>query len=238
MASQDPFRNVVLAAMTADDLAAVRIGLEPVDLPVRYRFAEANRPIEHIYFLESGIASITSALHRELPVEIGLVGAEGLVNLAALLGADRTPNDIYMQVAGSGNRIACDSLRDAMKDRPALRGEVLLRAHLMMLQVAGTAVSNSRATITARLARWLLMAHDRLPDDDVQLTHEFVAIMLGTRRAGVTSSLGDLERAGLVRLGRGTIVILDRQGLRETAGPFYGEPEAEADRMTGGRRKN
>lgn len=225
------YRNAMLNALPANDLVALRPGLEPVDMPRRRRMATPNRPIEHVYFLDSGIGSATASMLHEIPVEIGMIGWEGVCNLPALLGADRTPADVYMQAPGAGHRIELDRMRGIMADRPGITRLVLLWSYFSLAQVSGTALANSRGDVAERLARWLLMAHDRVGRDEVPLTHEFLAIMLGVRRAGVTTALSQLEHEGLVARSRGAIEIRDRKGLIQMAGGFYGAPEAEAKRL-------
>lgn len=225
------FRNHVLNALAAEDLAALRPDLEPIDMPLRRGMATANRPIQHVYFLDSGISSTTANLRHEIPVEVGMVGWEGVCNLPALLGSDRTPADVYMQLPGAGHRIAVDRIRRAMAERPGITRLMLLWSYFALAQVAGTALANNRGDVTERLARWLLMSHDRVEGDSLPLTHEFLSVMLGVRRAGVTTALRDLEHTGLVARSRGAIEVLDRKGLIETANGFYGAPEAEAKRL-------
>lgn len=225
------YRNDMLNALSSDDLASLRPHFEPVDMPLRRRTATAHRPISHVYFLDSGVSSVTANLPHEIPVEIGMVGREGVCNLPALLGADRTPADVFMQTPGAGRRIEVDRIRAIMADRPGITRVVLLWSYLALVQVAGTALANSRGDVTERLARWLLMVHDRVDGDELPLTHEFLALMLGVRRAGVTTALRDLERSDLVGRSRGAIEVRDRQGLIEISRGFYGAPEAEAKRL-------
>ncbi len=231
MTGPSPHRNDFLDALAPDDLDALRPDLEPVDLPVRRSMATANRPIRHVYFLDSGISSTTANLRHEVPVEIGLAGWDGVANLPALLGVDRTPADVFMQVAGAGHRIAVERVREIMAERPAITRMAMLWSHFALLQVASTALVNCRGDVTERLARWLLMTHDRVDGDLLPLTHEFLAMMLGVRRPGVTTALRDLEQQGLVARGRGHIEILDRAGVVETANGFYGASEAEVRRL-------
>lgn len=228
-----PFQNAFLNHLSESDLGLLLSQLEPVDLPLRYRLADAGQPITMIYFLESGIASTTASVRHEMAVEIGLTGREGVVNLPALLGTDRTPGSTYMQLAGDGLRIDVDNMRRAMENSASLTSLLLRCTHVFMVQTASTALANARATVTERLARWLLMARDRTGADAVPLTHEFIATMLGVRRSGVSVAMQDLERAGMIRGGRGMIAILDRQGLEEQANGYYGVAEAEMRRLFG-----
>lgn len=227
------YRNTFLAALAADDLTAFADDLAPVDLPLRRRFATPSRAIVEVVFLESGVASSTVTLRRRPPVEVGLVGSEGVVNLAALLGVDRTPIETYMQVAGGGHSIPLVRLRAVMAARPEVTRLILLEAYLALAQAASTVVANTRGTLTERLARWLLMVHDRVEGDRLVMTHEAVAALLGVRRSGVTTAVGELERLGLLTGQRGRIDVLDRAGLETAAHGFYGLPETEAARLHG-----
>jgi CRP-like cAMP-binding protein len=156
-----------------------------------------------------------------------------MTGTSVVLGSDRSPYETYMQVAGEGQRITVSHLRAAMKASEAMHGLFLKYVQVFMVQTAQTAIANARATIDVRLARWLLMAHDRVRADTLPLTHEFLALMLGVRRAGVTGALNGLERKRLIRTARGEIVVLDRKGIERTAGGTYGTPEAEFRRLIG-----
>jgi CRP-like cAMP-binding protein len=138
-----------------------------------------------------------------------------------------------MQVAGEGQRISAGKLRQAMHKIPSLRGLFLKYVQAFMMQTAHTAVANGRAKLDARLARWILMAHDRLDGRKLPLTHEFLSLMLGVRRAGVTDTLAVLEDQKLIRALRGEIQVLDRKGIENAATGSYGIPEAEYKRLIG-----
>jgi CRP-like cAMP-binding protein len=231
MSPEPPFRNEVLTHLATDDLELLRPHLEPVDLPRRYSLADANRPIHSVCFIESGIASMTSTHRHEVPVEVGMVGREGVVNVAPLLGSDSSPTKAFMQVGGTGLRMDAGILTAAM-DRSATLSRWMLRStHVLMVQTASTVLANARATITERLARWLLMAHDRSDSEEIDLTHEFLATMLGVRRPGVTVAVNALEERGAIGVGRGRITILDRLTLEALANGYYGMAEAELRRL-------
>jgi CRP-like cAMP-binding protein len=138
-----------------------------------------------------------------------------------------------MQIAGSGHRILQEALSTAMAKSEALRALMLKSAQGFMIQTAHTALANGRAKLEQRLARWLLMALDRMTTDTVPLTHEFLAVMLGVRRAGITVAIHGFERRGLVTTRRGQLTVIDRRGIEQTAGSFYGTPEAELHRLLG-----
>ena len=220
-------RNAILSYLSGADRDLLRPNLEPIDLPVRFRLAEASRPIDAVYFLEAGIASITTSVRHEVPIEIGIVGREGVVNLPALMGIDRSPSETFMQIHGAGFRIGVERLREAMAQSPTLMPILLRFVHVYMVQTASTVLANGRATIPERLARWLLMARDRVDGEGIALTHEFLATMLGVRRPGVTIAIREFERRGLIDGARGVITILDRSALETAANGYYGIAEAE-----------
>ena len=224
-------RNAILGHLSDADRDLLRPHLEWLDLPVRHRLAEASRPIDAVYFLEAGIASITTSVRHETPIEIGIVGREGVVNLPVVVGIDRSPSETYMQIHGAGLRIGIERLREAMAQSPTLTPILLRFVHVFMVQTASTVLANGRASIPERLARWLLMARDRVDGEGVALTHEFLATMLGVRRPGVTVALREFERRGFVDGGRGVIRILDRDALETSANGYYGTAEAEFERL-------
>jgi CRP-like cAMP-binding protein len=224
-------RNAILRYLSEADRDLLQPSLEPIELPVRFRLAEASRPFEAVYFLEAGIASITTSVRHEVPIEIGIVGREGIVNLPVLMGIDRSPSETFMQIHGAGFRMGIEKLREAMAQSPTLMPILLRFVHVYMVQTASTVLANGRAHIPERLARWLLMAGDRVDGDGVALTHEFLATMLGVRRPGVTIAIREFERRGFIGGARGVITILDRSALETEANGYYGIAEAEFERL-------
>ena len=223
--------NGVLAALAPGDLERLRPHLEPVELPLRMRLAAANRPIEHVYFPESGIASIVTGVGHDIPIEVGIIGREGFVNLPVVTGADRSPNEAFMQSPGQGHRIGAERLRAAMAARPGLTRVLLHFVHVFMMQTASTVLANGRASIPERLARWLLMAHDRVDGDTLHSTHQFLSIMLGVRRSSVSTALRDFEARKVISRRRGSVSISDRDGLVALARGYYGTAERELERL-------
>jgi CRP-like cAMP-binding protein len=225
----------MLSILSAADFALLRPHLEAVRLPVRHVVEEPNKPIKHVYFPEAGIISVVAVSPHDRQIEVALIGREGMSGVSIVLGDDRTPHSTYVQVAGVGVRITADHLRQAMRKSPTLQRTFLRFAQAFMTQTAHTAVANGRARIEERLARWLLMAHDRLSGDALPLTHEFLALMLGVRRAGVTVSLNYLKKRGIIRSQRGQVLVLDYDGLNAVADGLYGVPETEYLRLIGWR---
>jgi CRP-like cAMP-binding protein len=219
-------QNGLLAAMSADDLALLKPKLKPLILKTRLVLEAANKRIKYNYFIDSGLASVIAIGNNGYRLEVGLIGRDGMSGLPVVLGNDRSPNETFIQVAGTGSRIAADDLRQAMRKSASLTRVLLNFVNAFLIQTAHTALSNGTASVQQRLARWLLMAQDRLGGDEVPLTHEFLALMLGVRRAGVTGALNQLDRKGVIRLSRGRIEVVDREGLIDSANGSYGIPEA------------
>ncbi len=227
-------RNRLLSIMLPDDFALLRPYLERVVLNAKDVLEEPGKPIRHVYFLEPSVASVVAITSQGEKMEVGLFGPEGMSGIPIIHGADRSPLHTFVQVAGSGIRIRTDEFRAALAASSTLRDLLLRYAQAFAIQVSFTALANGRYTIDERLSRWLLMCHDRVDDNVVSLTHEFLALMLGVRRAGVTTALQILEGAHIIKASRGRIEILDRGELLEAAGDSYGLPEAEYERLMAG----
>jgi CRP-like cAMP-binding protein len=224
--------NRLLASLSSEDIATLQPHLEPVPLAVRQVLIEPNTAIEHIYFPEAGMASVTNNSSGG-KIEVGVVGREGMVGLPIVLGIDQTPYEHFMQIAGHGWRIAVQDLEQAMAESSSLHRQLLRYAQASHVQVSETAFANANSDVEARLARWLLMCHDRVEGGDIPLTHEFIAMMLGVRRPGVTVALHVLEGMQVIRAKRGVITVLDREKLEELADEAYGLSEAEYTRLIG-----
>jgi CRP-like cAMP-binding protein len=213
--------NHILSRIPRPDFALIAPHLEPVDLPVRKLLEQRNKRIDQVYFMESGFASIVANGTNKLSIEVGIVGREGMTGLAVVLGNERAAHETYIQVAGTGLRISAANLRQAIESSPSLHRPMLQYAHAFLLQTTTTALANARSKIEERLARWLLMASDRIDGNEVPLTHEFLGLMLGTYRPGVTKALQTLERAGLIATKHRTITILNRKKLEKSANGAY-----------------
>lgn len=224
------YRNRLLGAMDTAALAALERHFVPVSLERRRQLEHPNRAIEHVYFMEHGIASVV-ARSADSELEVGVVGCEGVTGIAVILHCDRSPHSTYIQVNGSGQCISADAFRATIAAHDSLRILLSRYAQSFLVQTAQTAVANARASLEERLSRWLLMSHDRIDGDELQITHEYLALMAGTRRSGVTETMRRLANADLVRPGRGLVGIIDRKGLETLAGRFYGLSESEYDRL-------
>ena len=226
-------RNRLLAALSPADLALVQPHLTFLAVAVRHEIERPNRRIESVYFMEAGIASVVAVQADETQVEVGLVGPEGMTGTAVVLGGDQSPHSTYIQVAGEAQWIKADQLRKAMRASDSLRALLLKYVQTFMVQTTHTAIANARAHIDRRLARWILMAQDRTSNKILPLTHEFLALMLGVRRPGVTEALQSLKRQKLIETGRNQITVLNRNSIEKMAGPSYGVPEKEYRRLIG-----
>ena len=224
--------NLLLNAMKPDDLALLKPSLERVAIEREQILNPANALIEHVYFLESGIASIVSIRPDSGKTEVGIFGREGMSGTTLVMGIDRSPHETFIQVDGrTALRIESDRLVKAMGQSASLTKLLLAFVHVLMVQTAACAVGNAHHQLEARLSRWLLMCHDRTDGDEILLTHHFMAMMIACRRSGVTVTLHVLEGMGAIRSKRGRVIILDREKLEDLAGDAYGEPEGEYRRL-------
>src|SRR5690348_937745 len=169
--SQNSSRNHLLAALSADDGRILAPTLEFVNLQLYASLEKPGTPIESVYFMESGIASVVAVGERGTRIEIGLIGREGMTGTAVVHNAGSSPHETYIQVAGEGQRISAKDLRNSMKRSETMTSLFLKSAQAFMVQTAHTAIANARGTVEQRLARWLLMAHDRIDGDELPLTH-------------------------------------------------------------------
>lgn len=218
--------NQLLSRLTSAEIALIEPHLEAVDLPVRKVLHARNKRVEEVYFPESGIVSVVA--NGERAIEIGLVGREGMTGLSVVLGAsERPPHETYVQVAGQGQRLSATRLVAAIEASVTLHKILLQYVHTFLTQSTQTALANGCHTIEERLARWLLLADDRLDNHEIPLTHEFLGVMLGITRPGVTVAVQELERRGWITNTRGVISILDRKGLEKTSNGAYVPPNAK-----------
>lgn len=223
-------RNRILRRMAKDEILALEPFLTLIDLPLRTPLETRNKPIEFVYFLESGIASVVAGV-RSQNAEVGLIGREGVTGMAWLLGAEQSPHETFMQVGGRGYRIRVEDLSRVTAAHRAVEQMLLRYSQVLMVQTASTALCNARHKLEERLARWLLMAADRHDSNELTLTHEFLAVMLAVQRPGVTIGLKALVDRGLIALARRHITILDRKGLEQTTAGAYGVAETEYRRL-------
>jgi CRP-like cAMP-binding protein len=222
--STRPFRprNQLLAALAPPEFKRLYGRLERVDLSLRDVVSSTSGPIAHVYFPETGMISLIQRMADGAVTEVGLIGREGFVGIPVLLGASVGLAEANVQMKGSALRMTAKAFRQAIARNEGLKTRLLGFAHALHGQVTQTAACNSRHPVQKRLARWLLMAHDCAEGDELVLSHEFLSIMLGTRRPSVTMALGKMRSAGLVTTGHGRVIIRDRRGLEAAACECYG----------------
>ena len=226
--------NRLLAMVAADDAAWLTSRLTRVTLALGDRFGVAGRPLAHVYFPESAIASVIAEMDDGGSVEVGTVGDEGMVGLSAFFDADATSSEIVCQIPGTALRLSTADLALAADERPAFRRLVNRYADAYLAQVSQTAACNRLHELERRCARWLLMTHDRVRRAErFPLTQEFLAVMLGVRRAGVSVAAGHLQSAGLIRYHRGGVQVLDRDGLEAASCECYRVVRTRLDRLLG-----
>jgi len=238
---EDWASNRLLVHLPQEDQERLSRFLEPVVLEYKHELYNADERIEFVHFIESGVGSLVCTMTNGQAAEVGTVGNEGLVGLPVLMGDDRAPSTMYIQVPGRGLRMNARAFREQLEQSQPMRAAMLRYAHVFFNQVAQTAACAHFHSLEQRCCRWLLMTHDRMPSDTFLLTHEFLAMMLGVRRAGVSLAAGALQRAGMIRYHRGRITVLDRQGLEDCACECYAVAKAEFDHLlgvTGPRRRN
>jgi CRP-like cAMP-binding protein len=226
-----PTTNRLLDGLAAQDLDRLRPHLEEVPLLQKQTINAPGVAIEHIYFPTSGVVSLIASVGDGTAVEVGLIGLEGMVGTPVLLGSETASNEAFVQLNGNGLRMPTGVLLDAADQSPGLRRRFLRFAQALSFQIAQSAACNARHVVEERCARWLLAAHDRVDSDELPLTHEFLGVMLGVRRAGVTVAAGSLQRAGLIRYRQGRVTILDREGLEAAACKCYRLTKGEYDRL-------
>jgi CRP-like cAMP-binding protein len=214
-------QNRILASMAPDSFDRLRPYLHQVVLKRRAILQEHNHPIQHVYLIERGVASVIARTQRDGPVEVAIVGRLGFVGVAAVLGTMRSPNRCLMEVPGEAFSVASPDLQHAMEDTPTVRQHLLNYVHALLIQHTQTALCNVRHGLEERLCRWPLLASDRLDERSIPPTHDQLSMILGVRRASVTTTLSDLEDLGAVAKGRGAVEIADRAVRQKKACECY-----------------
>ncbi len=225
-------RNRILAALPAEEMRRLESHLEPVALTYKLDLYRRDSPVRQVYFVNRGVASLTTPMDGGQPVEIATVGPEGMVGLPVFLAADRIAHRAFMQVPGEGVRLGTREFLSLIDSCPVLN-RMLQRYTLALInQIGQNAACNRTHTVDERCARWLLMTHDRVDSDSFPLTQEFLAQMLGVRRPTVSIAAGMLQRAGLISYMRGQMTLLDRAGLERAACDCYRIISDSFDRMS------
>ena len=225
----------MLGLLPRRDYERLRPHLEPIPLDYRQSLYRAHKPIGFVYFIETGVGSLVNTMANGQAAEVGTIGNEGMVGLPLVLGDNRAPTSVYVQVPGSGLRMKATLFEKELERSASMRAVMLRYTHAFFNQVAQSAACNQFHSIQQRCCRWLLMTHDRMQSDHFLLTQEFLAMMLGVQRTGVTAAAGALQRAGLIRYNRGNVTIIDRRGLKQRSCECYGISKSEFDRLLGDR---
>ena len=231
----DPHANRLLGLLPPRDYERLRPHLHRIPLEYRQSLYRAHKPIGFVYFIETGVGSLVNTMANGEAAEVGTIGNEGVVGLPLVLGDDRAPTSVYVQVPGAGLRMKATLFNKELARSASMRTVMLRYAHAFFNQVAQSAACNQFHSIQQRCCRWLLMTHDRMQSDEFLLTQEFLAMMLGVQRTGVTAAAGALQRAGLIRYKRGNVTIIDRRGLKQRSCECYGVSKREFDRLLGDR---
>lgn len=227
-------RNRLLQRLSGADFALLQPHLRLQQTPLRQTLLRPNEPVTQVFFPEAGFISIVADVTSDR-VEVGMVGREGLVGAApVLLDSGTTPYHAFVQCPGEALAIDANSFCEAIDQSPTLRKLMLRYIQTKLVQARQTAYVNAAYTLEVRLARWFLMCHDRLEGDEIPITHEFVAMMLGVRRSGATMAVKALEASRLIKAQRGRITVRDREGLVALANGSYGTTEAEYARLIEG----
>lgn len=232
---QTSSQNLLLRALSPDAFALISPHLEPVLFKVHDVIEVANERPSHAYFGETVMVSTVapSADYAGDQVEIGITGREGVAGVALILNSEFAALDSYVQIAGDAHRIKADRLQELIAGSPEISRLLLRYVYAHQIQIAHTAMANARFTVLERMSRWILMCHDRAAGDQINLTHEFLSIMLGVRRAGVTTDMHVLEGAHAVINKRGRVFVRERAVLEHYAGSCYGAAEAQYERLIG-----
>lgn len=226
-----PTANWILTALPDEEYARLDPHLVPVTLALRQPIYMPLEPIRHIYFPENAMISLVAITSEGASVEVGVVGREGVTGIPALLGVDATPNESMVQIANGALKMRAEVAREEFKRGGVFQDLILRYVQANTIQISQTAACNRLHSIDERLARWLLMTQDRAASDELTLTHEFLAMMLGVRRAGVTNAATNLQADGYINYKRGHITILDRAGLEEASCECYRIVKAEYERV-------
>jgi CRP-like cAMP-binding protein len=227
----DSIDNRLLLALPQEELDRLRPNLEPVDLPLGQMLLRPNELIDYVYFPQKGMVSLVLQLEDKRVIEVGLIGREGMVGALAPLGATAMSGEARVQMAGSALRMRAGVLRTEAARNLGLMNLLLRYVQALFAQVSQSVACNSQHPIVERMARWLLMAHDCVEGDELPLSHEFLATMLGVRRAGITVAVGQLRDAGLIDSRAGRFSILNRRGLEASACECYRAVKAQYERL-------
>jgi CRP-like cAMP-binding protein len=227
----NPRQNHLLAALPPQDYERLLPNLELAHLPLGWAVYEAGGELGYVYFPTTSIVSLLYVMNDGAAAEIALTGCEGLVGIALFMGGETTPSRAVVQSAGHGYRLKAAVLKTEFDQGGTLQHLALRYTQALITQMAQTAVCNRHHSVEQQLCRWLLLSLDRLPSNQLTMTQELIANMLGVRREGVTEAAGKLQKAGLIHYSRGHIAVLDRPGLEARVCECYAVVKKEYDRL-------
>jgi CRP-like cAMP-binding protein len=231
IATAPPRQNRLLAALPDAEWQRWLPQLEPVELPLGQVLSESGSTQSHVYFPTTAIVSLLYVMENGASAEIAVVGNEGIVGISLFMGGESTPGRAVVQSAGQAYRLAAQAIKDEFNRSGPVMHLLLRYTQALITQMSQTAVCNRHHTLDQQLCRWLLLSLDRLRGNELVMTQELIANMLGVRREGVTEGALKLQQAGLIRYARGHITVLDRPGLEKRACECYGVVRTEYDRL-------
>jgi CRP-like cAMP-binding protein len=231
VATTDPRKNSLLAALPAPEWDRWRPALEEVPMPLGQVLYESGGTLDYIYFPVTAIVSLLYVMEDGASAEIAVVGNEGMVGISLFMGGGSTPSRAVVQSAGSGFRLKAQAMKDEFARAGPVMHLLLRYTQALITQMAQTAACNRHHTLDQQLCRWLLLSLDRLEGSELVMTQELIANMLGVRREGVTEGALKLQAAGLIRYSRGRITVLDRGGLEKRSCECYAVVKKEYDRL-------
>jgi CRP-like cAMP-binding protein len=226
-----PLQNHLLAALPSAEYERLSPHLELVQMPLGEALCESGGHLQHVYFPTTSIVSLLYVLEDGASAEIAVVGNEGILGISLFMGGETTPSRAVVQSAGYGYRLKAPLLKNEFNRAGAMMRLLLRYTQALITQMAQTAVCNRHHSVEQQLCRWLLLSLDRLSSDELTMTQELIANMLGVRREGVTEAAGKLQRAGLINYSRGHIKVLDRTGLESQVCECYQVVKKEFDRL-------
>jgi CRP-like cAMP-binding protein len=229
----DALRNFLLAALPDEDFARVKSKLEPVSFALGAVLYESDEKLDYVYFPTTAIVSLLYIMENGSTAEIGVVGNDGMLGISLFLGGDTTTSRAIIQSAGTAVRMKAKDLKEEFEMGGRFQKLLLRYTQALITQISQTAVCNRLHSVEQQLCRWLLLSHDRLNSDKLIMTHDLISNMLGVRREGVTLAARKLAVKKLIKNSRGTITVIDRQGLENVVCECYKVVNAEYDRLLG-----
>src|SRR5436190_2222151 len=231
MSPHDPRQNHLLAALPAAESERLSPQLELVPMPLGEALYESGGKLQHVYFPTTSIVSLLYVLENGASAEIAVVGNEGILGISLFMGGETTPSRAVVQSAGYAYRLKASLMKKEFERGGPLQYLLLRYTQALITQMAQTAVCNRHHSVEQQLCRWLLLSLDRLPSNELSMTQELIANMLGVRREGVTEAAGKLQAERMIEYSRGKITVLDRQKLEARACECYAVVKRESDRL-------